>query len=66
VGRPEGKRPLERLRHRWEVGVRMDLRQIGLGGVEFVHLAQDKDWQWDLVNSMMELCVLAPWSYLVS
>jgi hypothetical protein len=33
VGKPEGKRPLGRPRHRWEDGIRMDLREIGLGGV---------------------------------
>jgi hypothetical protein len=32
VGKPEGKRPLGRPRHRWEEGIRMDLREIGLGG----------------------------------
>jgi hypothetical protein len=32
VGKPEGKRPLGRPRHRWENGIRMDLREIGLGG----------------------------------
>jgi hypothetical protein len=32
VGKPEGKRPLRRPRHRWEDGIRMDLRKIGLGG----------------------------------
>jgi hypothetical protein len=32
VGKPEGKRPLRRPRHRWEDGIRMDLREIGLGG----------------------------------
>jgi hypothetical protein len=32
VGKPEGKRPIERLRRRWEDGIRMDLREIGLGG----------------------------------
>jgi hypothetical protein len=44
VGKPKGKRPLERLRHRWEDGIRMDLRDIGWGGVEWIYLAQDKDW----------------------
>jgi hypothetical protein len=33
VGKPEGKRPLGRPRHRWEDGIRTDLRKIGLGGV---------------------------------
>jgi hypothetical protein len=32
VGKPKGKRPLGRLRRRWEDGIRMDLREIGLGG----------------------------------
>jgi hypothetical protein len=43
VGKPEGKRPLERPRHRWEDGIRKDLRKIGLGGVDWIHLAQDGD-----------------------
>jgi hypothetical protein len=36
VGKPKGKRPLERPRRRWEYGVRMDLREIGLGGVDWI------------------------------
>jgi hypothetical protein len=36
VGKPEGKRPLERPRHRWEDGIRLDLREIGLGGVDWI------------------------------
>jgi hypothetical protein len=39
VGKPEGKRPLGRPRHRWENGIRMDLREIGLGGVDWIRLA---------------------------
>jgi hypothetical protein len=34
--KPEGKRPLVRPRHRWEDGIRMDLREIGLGGVDWI------------------------------
>jgi hypothetical protein len=34
VGNPEGKRPLRRQKHRWEVGIRMDLGGIGLGDIE--------------------------------
>jgi hypothetical protein len=37
VGKPEGKRPLGRLRHRWEGRIRMNLRKIGWGHVEFNH-----------------------------
>jgi hypothetical protein len=50
VGKPEGKRPLGRPRHRWEDGIRMDLREIGWGSVEWIHLAQDRDWWQALVN----------------
>jgi hypothetical protein len=39
VGNPEGKRPLRRPRRRWEDGIRMDLREIGLGGVDWILLA---------------------------
>jgi hypothetical protein len=42
VGKPEGKRPLGRPRHRWEDGIRMDLREIGLGGVDLIRMAQDR------------------------
>jgi hypothetical protein len=43
VGKPEGRRPLGRPRRRWEDGIRMDLREIGLGGVDWIRLAQDRD-----------------------
>jgi hypothetical protein len=41
VGKPEGKTPLGRPRRRWEDGIRMDLREIGLGGVDWIQVAQD-------------------------
>jgi hypothetical protein len=41
VVKPEGKRPLRRPRHRWEDGIKIDLREIGWEGVEWIHLAQD-------------------------
>jgi hypothetical protein len=41
VGKSKGKRPLGRPRHRWEDGVRMDLRETGLGHVDWIRLAQD-------------------------
>jgi hypothetical protein len=43
VGKPEGKRPLGRPRRRWEDGIRMDLREIRLGGVNWIRLSQDRD-----------------------
>jgi hypothetical protein len=43
VGKPEGKRPFGRSRRRWEDGIRMDLREIGCGCVDWIRLAQNKD-----------------------
>jgi hypothetical protein len=43
VGKPEGKRLLGRPRRRWEDEIRMDLREIGLGGVDWIGLSQDRD-----------------------
>jgi hypothetical protein len=60
VGKPKGKRPLERPRHRWQDWIKLDLREIGWEGVDYIHLTQDKDWRWDLVNMAMNLWVLAP------
>jgi hypothetical protein len=61
VGNPERKRPLERPRRRWEDGIKMDLREIGWGrGVEWIHLAQDRDRWRAVVNAVMNLRVLAP------
>jgi hypothetical protein len=61
-GKPEGKRPLGRPRHSWEDGIRMDLRKIGLGGVDWIRLAQGRDRWWGVVSAVMNLRVLAPWS----
>jgi hypothetical protein len=60
VGKPEGKRPLERPRRRWEDGIKMDLREIGWGGVEWIYLAQDRDVWRAVMNAVMNLRVLAP------
>jgi hypothetical protein len=38
MGKPEGKRPLERPRHRWEDGIRMDLGEIGWGSIDWIQL----------------------------
>jgi hypothetical protein len=45
VGKPEGKRPLGRPRHRWENNIKMYLREIGINGVNWIWLAQDRV-QW--------------------
>jgi hypothetical protein len=43
VGKPEGKRPLRRPRHRWEDGIRMNLMEICWGSVGWIQWAQDRD-----------------------
>jgi hypothetical protein len=52
---PEGKRPLGRPRRRWEDGIRMDLGEIGLGGVDWIRLVQDRDRWWGVVSVVMNL-----------
>jgi hypothetical protein len=42
VGRPEGKRPLGRPRRRWEVNIKMDLRETGIDGANWIQLAQER------------------------
>jgi hypothetical protein len=51
-----GKRPLGRPRHKWVDNIKMDLWEIGLGGVDWIGLAQDRD-KWALVNVVMNLRV---------
>jgi hypothetical protein len=60
VGKPERKRPLGRPRRRWEDGIKLDLEEIGWGGVEWIHPAQDRDRWRALVNAVMNLRVLGP------
>jgi hypothetical protein len=43
VGKPEGKRLLERHRRRWENNIKMDLSEIGWGGMDWIHLVQDTE-----------------------
>jgi hypothetical protein len=60
VGKPKGKRPLGRPRRRWEDGIRMDLREIGLGDVDWIRLVQDRDRWRAVVSAVMTLRVLVP------
>jgi hypothetical protein len=57
VGKPVGKRPLGRPRRRWEDNIKMDLREVGCGGMDLIELAQDRDRWWALVNAVMNLWV---------
>ena len=57
VGKPEGKKPLGRPRHRWEDNIKLDLQEMECGGVDWVKLAQERDWWRALVNVVMNLWV---------
>jgi PAS domain-containing protein len=57
VRRPEGRRPLERPRRRWEDNIKMDIREIGFGDVDWSHWTQDKDRWRALMNTVMNLRV---------
>jgi hypothetical protein len=57
VGKPEGKRPVGRPTHRWVDNIKMDLREIGWDGMDWIDLAQDKDRWRALVNVVMNLQV---------
>jgi hypothetical protein len=57
VGKPEGKRPLGRPRRRWEDNIKMVLRKMGLGGMDWIDLAQERDQWRALVNTAMNLRV---------
>jgi len=57
VGKPEGERPLGRPRCRWEGNIKMDLQEVGCGGMDWIELAQDRDRWRALVNAVMNLGV---------
>jgi hypothetical protein len=57
VGKPEGKKPHGRPRHRWEDNIKVDLQVVGCGGVYLIDLAQDRDRWRALVNAVMDFRV---------
>jgi hypothetical protein len=57
VGKPEGERPLGRPRRVWEDNIKMDVQEVGCGGVDRIELAQDRDRWRALVNAEMKLRV---------
>jgi hypothetical protein len=57
AGKPEGKRPLGRPRRRWVDNIKMDVREIGLDGMDWLQLAQDRDQWRGFVNTVMNLRV---------
>jgi hypothetical protein len=50
MGKPEGNRPLGRQRRRWAVNIKMDLRDTGWGGMDWIDLVQDRD-HWGLLSA---------------
>jgi hypothetical protein len=57
VGKPEEKRPLGRPRRRWEDNIRMDLKEIGWGGMDWIYLAEVRDQWRAIVNTVRNLRV---------
>ena len=60
LGKPEGKRPLGRHRHRWVNNIRIDMQEMGCGHLDWIGLAQDRDRLRTLVSAVMNLRV--PWN----
>ena len=57
VGKPEGKRPLGRPWRRWEENVKLDLQEVGWGGMDFIDLAEGRDSCLAVVNVVMSFWV---------
>jgi len=57
VGKPEGKRPLGRPRRKWEDNIKIDLQEVGCGGMDWIDLAQNRDRLRALVTAVMNLRV---------
>jgi hypothetical protein len=55
VGKPEAKRPLGRCKHRWEDNIHTDIQDVGWGGVDWIHVAQERDKWFAVVNAVMNL-----------
>jgi len=57
VRKPEGKRPLGRPRRKWEDNIKMDIQEVGCGGMDWIQLARDRDSWRALVNVVMNIRV---------
>jgi hypothetical protein len=57
IGKPEGKRQLGKPSYRWEDNIKMDLQEVGCGGMEWIEQAHDMDRLWALVDAVMNLRV---------
>jgi hypothetical protein len=58
VGKPEGKRPPGRQRRRWVHNIKMDLRELGWDGVDWIDMAQERDQWRALMNMILSLRVI--------
>jgi len=57
VGKPEGRRPLGRPRPRWKDNIKIDIQEMGCGGIVWIDLAQDRDRWRALMTAVMNLRV---------
>jgi len=57
VGKPERKRPLGRPRRRWEDNVKMDIKEVACGGMDWIELAHDRDRWRAVMNAVMNISV---------
>jgi len=55
VGKPEEKRPLGRSRRRWKDNIKMGLQEVGCGNIDWIELAQDRDWWRVLLDAVMNI-----------
>jgi hypothetical protein len=58
IGRPKRNTPVGRPRRRWEDNIKMDIREIGIDGTNWIRLAQDRVWRRAFVNTVMNLRIL--------
>ena len=57
VGKPEGKRPLGRPSFKWADNIKMDLEEVGCGGMDWIELTQDRNTWQTFVNAVMNFRV---------
>jgi hypothetical protein len=53
--KPETNKPLGRPRHRWEDNIKMNLQEVGYGGIDWIDLAQERDRRRAVVNAVMNI-----------